>query len=351
VPKEKKGPRTKYLSVLGKYIKAYDGFTPHPDIEYLTTYHYLTSEGKELFGAQVIGDNMRNEAVWQVGAKGEAFAQVGKSIPTIPPGEYIHEEDSNDRIWAKRLKTVSDNLIDLPDLPTTFILNQIKMFWNKKAEYEKYGFLQKRGILLHGPPGCGKSSIISMLKRQIIELGGIVFNAEDFETLTSGLKEFREVEPERPVMTVVEDLETYLEGSNGSNVAKSETAALALYDGENQINNVVHVATTNKPESLADRFIRRPGRFDLIIGLHAPTRNTREAYLRSICGEGLKEEDLTNILDNTRGLSLAYMREIATTYLVLEIPLEETIARLKKNFKQDFSKEEGFSLGFSNAKT
>lgn len=286
--------------------------------------------------------------VWQVGGNGTAYAQVGKTVTTMPAGEYVHEEDSNDRLWAKQQKTVSDNLIDLPDLPTTFILNQIKTFWAKKEEYKKYGFLQKRGILLYGPPGCGKSSIIAMLKRQIIDLGGVVFGLESFGMLTRGLKELRENEPERPVMTIAEDLETYLEGSNGSNVAQSETEALALYDGENQINNVVHVATTNKPEALADRFIRRPGRFDLVIGLHAPTRKTREAYLRSICGDNLKDEDLKKILDKTNGLSLAYMREIATTFLVLDIPLDETIGRLLKNSRQDFSKQEGFSLGFTS---
>lgn len=298
-------------------------------------------------GNLVQGDKMKQQPVWQVGSNGMAFAQVGKSVEIMPSGEYLHEEDSNDRIWARKQKTVSDNLIDLPDLPTTFILNQIKKFWSKKEEYAKYGFLQKRGILLHGPAGCGKSSIINLLKRQIIDIGGVVFTVDEFELLTKGLKEFRDVEPDRPVMTVVEDLETYLEGSNGSNVARSETDALALYDGENQINNVVHVATTNKPDAIADRFIRRPGRFDLVIGLHAPTRATREAYLRSICGASLNEEDLKKILDKTKGLSLAYMREIATTFLVLEIPLDETISRLTKNAKQDFSNREGFSVGFT----
>jgi energy-coupling factor transporter ATP-binding protein EcfA2 len=334
----------KLYRVLGKYVK--NALKINHRLYHACYWGSLTEEGK-VFVKGTQGDQVENEAVWQVGEKGSAYAQVGKSIPVMPAGEYIHETDANDRVWAKKLKTVSDNLIDLPDLPTEYILNQIKKFWSKKEEYAKYGFLQKRGILLYGPPGCGKSSIIAMLKRQIVELDGVVFGLEDFETLTSGLREFREVEPERPVMTIAEDLETYLEGSNGSNVAKSETAALALYDGENQINNVVHIATTNKPDALADRFIRRPGRFDLVIGLHAPTRNTRKAYLESICKTGLTNEQLNDILDKTKGLSLAYMREIATTFLVLEIPLEETIKRLTKNAKQNFSEREGFSVGFS----
>jgi len=288
------------------------------------------------------------KAAWQVGAKGTAFSQVGQTVPEMPSGEFIFEEDSNGRLWAKGQKTITDNLIDLPDLPTNFMLDQVKLFWSKKLEYERFGFLQKRGIMLYGPPGCGKSSIIALLKRQLIDLGGVVFSMGDggYDQLSTGLKEFREVEPERPCMTIVEDIETYLEGSNGSNVARSETDALALYDGEHQINNVVHIATTNKPDAVADRFIRRPGRFDVVIGLHSPTRATREAYLKSICKGQLNDEDMTKILDKTNGLSLAYLREIATTYLVLEIPLDETIARLNKNKKDKFNGTEGFSVGF-----
>jgi SpoVK/Ycf46/Vps4 family AAA+-type ATPase len=121
-----------------------------------------------------------------------------------------------------------------------------------------------------------------------------------------------------------------------------------MYDGENQCNNVIHVATTNKPEIIADRFIRRPGRFDLVIGVHAPTKETRAAYLNKVCNGQLSDEQAANILEKTEGLSLAYMRDIASTYLVLGIPLEETIARLQKQSKQKYSANKtGFTIGFT----
>jgi len=324
---------------------------------YMKASWYLTEEKmyNEKHGIKNEGEDEMNPetevGMWQVGAKGTAFATIGQSVPSIPPGEYMLEEDANDRLWSRKQNSVTDGLIDLPDLPTDYILDQIKVFWSKKDVYAKYNFLQKRGIMLYGPAGCGKSSIVSLLKKQIIDLGGVVYVNDDYDVLIKGLKEFRSIEPERPVMTVTEDIETYLEGSNGSNVAKSETAALSLYDGENQINGVVHIATTNKPKAIADRFIRRPGRFDLVIGISPATRATRAAYLRNVCGSALSEIDLNMILDKTSGLSLAYLREIATTYLVLEIPLEETISRLKKNFKGEFQEgSKGFTVGFVDNK-
>lgn len=289
-----------------------------------------------------------SSSAWQVGNRGTRFSKIGQQQAEVPPGEYIWVEDHNGVLWAEKQTTKTDNLLNLPDLPTDYILKQIDTFWSKKDAYDGLGMLQKRGILLYGPPGCGKSSIIALLKRQLVEREGVVFGMgeEGYSQLIEGLKQFREVEPERPVMTIVEDMETYMEGSNGSNVAQSEKDALALYDGEHQINRVVHIGTTNKPEVLADRFMKRPGRFDLVIGVWSPTRACREAYLRTIGRGKIAEDKLIEILDATNGLSLAYMREIITTYLILEIPLEDTIKRLRDNAKQKFNGKEGFSVGF-----
>jgi hypothetical protein len=303
-------------------------------------------------GAPIKGDirTMTETGVWHISSKG-SYAAVDKSTNMLPPGEYSHAEDSTGTLWCKPGKALSDTLIELPDLPTEYLLNQAKTFWASRDNYAKYGFLQKRGALMYGPPGCGKTSIINLLKRQIISIGGVVFTVGgSFDTLINGLKEFRKIEPDRPVMTVVEDLETYLESSNGSNIAREETSALALYDGEDQINNVFHLATTNKPDAIADRFIRRPGRFDIVIAVYSPTKAARTAYLKAVCGDNLSETDLNHIVEHTKGLSLAYMREIATTYLVLGIPLEETIGRLKKNFKDKFQAKEGYGLGFLEEK-
>jgi len=273
----------------------------------------------------------------------------GLNTEPLPSGVYGSFYSSSEGIYYhQKIDIPTDEVLDLPGLPIDYILKQVDVFWSKTSEYKKFGFLQKRGILLYGPPGCGKSSIIALLRRQIIKRNGVIFvPTEDFGLFNKSLADFRSMEPDRPIMTIVEDLETYLESSNGSNLASNEKAALSLYDGERQVNNVIHIATTNKPDAIADRFIRRPGRFDVVIGVHAPGRETRGAYLRHIC-KNIEEKQINEILDQTDGLSLAYMREIATTYLVLEIPLKETIARLKKQANQKYAtKQTGFTIGFT----
>lgn len=295
---------------------------------------------------------MGKQPIWKLDSDGHYSIVGNPHNGPLPAGSYRGMYTSGPPTWYFiPTKSNSDTLIDLPGLPIKYILDQIQTFWDKTDEYKKYGFLQKRGIMLYGPPGCGKSSITGLLLKQLFERNGVCFlgTTDGFSFLSSTIAEFRKVEPNRPIMTLVEDIETAFESSNGSNTAQSEKAALALYDGEQQFNNVVHVATTNKPELIADRFIRRPGRFDLIIGVHAPTRETREAYLKVICNGHLTPKQTTDILDKTEGLSLAYLREIASTYLVLGLPLDETIARLQAQAKQKFtSSKTGFTIGFTD---
>jgi hypothetical protein len=276
-----------------------------------------------------------------------SFQSVDDVRPILPPGLYSLDLDEGKKLYTP-VKSPSDQPTDLPGLPSKYLLDQIKLFWSRGDRYQKYHLLQKRGILLYGAPGCGKTSIINLLSQDLIAMGGVIFMIDDFETATACIQHFRSVEPERPIMTIMEDIEGIFRGDQGNREVK---AALSLLDGQDQVNNITHLATTNQPEELADRFIKRPGRFDLIIGIHAPQRNTREAYLKYVTQGEIPEDKLKELVDKTEGLSLAYLREIASTYLCLDIPVEETLVRLQKNFKLKHLKagkeaKLGFSIGY-----
>jgi SpoVK/Ycf46/Vps4 family AAA+-type ATPase len=291
-----------------------------------------------------------SEARWR--KSGEYFVSVANPHDgPLPAGTYMPYFMSSTAEWYfQPVPMKTDNLFTLPGLPIDYILGQIENFWGKTEEYNFYGFLQKRGIMLYGSPGCGKTSIVNLLRASLVKRDGIVLllPEDGFSVLGRAIGHLRTVEPNRPIMTLVEDLETYLESSNSNNNAGQEKHALALYDGERQVDNVIHVATTNKPEVIADRFIRRPGRFDVIIGVHNPTEEARREYLRHIINGKMDAAQLEEITLQTDGLSLAYLREIASTYLVLGIPLDETITRLKTQAKAKYTTNRtGFTIGFT----
>ena len=272
---------------------------------------------------------------------GFRYQRAGIVTHHLPRGIYrISKSDHG--IFFEKQSFPTDEAVDLPGLPIAYILKQMTLFWERADIYRKHGLIHKRGILLYGFPGCGKTSIVRLLCDEIMRRDGIIFSIDDFGLAAAGVGEFRSAEPDRLIMTIQEDIEGYFDGTAGPAQLK---AALSFLDGQDQTNHVLHLATTNEPEKLADKFIKRPGRFDLIIGIHNPSEETREAYLRHI-SSNLSDEQLNTLVKNTAGLSLAYLRELISTYVCLEIPLQETLDRLKMDAKKKVLKNPGNSGQF-----
>jgi predicted AAA+ superfamily ATPase len=106
--------------------------------------------------------------------------------------------------------------------------------------------IQTQSQLLWGDPGCGKSGIIQLCVKKLIEVeNGIVINIGDEDQFTwysDIIKELRKIEPERPLIVILEDIDS-LAGED----RYSTTKLLNILDGVNQIDNVVYIATTNYP--------------------------------------------------------------------------------------------------------
>lgn len=298
-----------------------------------------------VWAGEVLSDKFISRSGGWVSETGDRFKAVSVVKTALDSGVYSFDKTDQGLFFVTQ-PFRSDVPARLPGLPCDIILDQIELFWTKEEIYKKHGFVHKRGILLYGEPGCGKTSIIRLLANQIIERGGIVFSIDDFELASQAVTAFRKVEKTRPILTIQEDIEGLFDGSAGNDQVKS---ALSFLDGQDQVDNIVHIATTNQPEKIADRFIRRPGRFDLVIGIKKPLPETREAYLRHVTNNTIPEEKLKEIVLKSEGFPMSYLREIASTNICLGINLDDTIARLKHNKKAQFKNTEsdlGFVIGY-----
>jgi SpoVK/Ycf46/Vps4 family AAA+-type ATPase len=235
-----------------------------------------------------------------------------------------------------------DRLIDLPDSESERLLEEVIQFRGLRSVFAEHGFLYKRGILLWGPPGSGKTVTIQQLLKLFVTNGdGIALMVENPRIATECMHMIRKIEPERQILAIMEDMDALIDNHG-------ESGFLNLLDGESQLQNVVYVATTNYPERLDKRFVDRPSRFDTIRYIGMPTADAREAYLKAKM-PGAATSTISEYVAGTDGFSVAYLRELVVLTQCFSLPLDVALARLRKMHKTQpkSTDKEGPAFGFA----
>jgi predicted AAA+ superfamily ATPase len=279
--------------------------------------------------------------------KNNEYAPAYPTVPKVPAGVYeIGWNASLSTYTVKKQPFKTDELYHLPSYEITDILKDIDNFWDRADNYKKYNYIHKRGILMYGEPGCGKSGIIQLISQQIIKKDGIVINVkdeEDVEKFTSFIATFRQVEPNRPLIVLLEDIDS-LAGEGRHQTAR----LLNILDGVKQIEGVVYIATTNYPEKLQDRITNRPSRFDRRYKVELPNADIRRAYIQhKLNDEDLKGIDIEEWIKKTEGMSLSHLKEVVISVIVMGRTFEETIENLE-GLKKTPTIKGGGKVGFGN---
>lgn len=271
----------------------------------------------------------------QYTSSGGVFQPVSETQMKLPPGVYKVGQNMQG-IYYQRYYLNTDKLLKFKDERYEKVLKEVDDFWKKKRIYHEMGYTHKRGILLHGVPGAGKSCLLKLVMEDSVKRDNVVFicEAEKANTLITGVRSFHEVEPERPILVILEDLDEGLR--------YCEKTLLNLFDGDAQIDGVLYLATTNHLESFSPRMIR-PGRFDRRVLIGLPPEEGRFAYLTHKLGVVEDSKDIRKIAGKTEGFSFADLRELVVSVYCLEGDIEEVIQRLKKGLvKQSEKSSKGY---------
>jgi AAA+ superfamily predicted ATPase len=251
---------------------------------------------------------------------GGAFFFVNNVEEKLPPGTYrIQYRGGRMCFVPEHIKT--DEIIHLEHSLQDSIIADIQKFWTKKEIYEKFGLLHKRGVLLHGPQGSGKTAVVYQLCEEIRKVGGFSIIVDDPEDDGAAIRRLREVEPDRPILAIVEEIDMQIAPYNEADWA-------SLLDGELNVDNIIWLATTNNLEKLHPRFRNRPSRFDVVVEVGMPTKNDRARYIVSKFKD-IDAELLNKITIDTEGFSLAHLKEFLVSTYCLEAPYSATLVRLK----------------------
>jgi len=272
-----------------------------------------------------------NVTQWSIGGNGR-YVATGRTAPKLPAGVYSPFSTPYNT-GLEKVSVNSDGIYRLPDMATQAILSEIETFWNNEGLYRKHNLLYKRGVILWGEPGSGKSIAIKLLMNEIMKRDGVVILIDHVQTAIGAIKDFRKVEPSRNVILVFEDIDEIIH-YNG------ESSVLSLLDGEQNIDNVLNLASTNYPDRLGARIMNRPSRFDRRIYVGMPSAPAREAYFIQATDDNFK--DVERWVKDTEGMSIAHLRELVAAVYCLNQDYDSVIERLKKMAKPVKVKSDGF---------
>lgn len=271
----------------------------------------------------------------------DTFRPAGLTRERLIPAIYQFEED-NLGLYARKIAVITDSLIPLPDTANERVLDGMKVFWQRQPKYKEHGLLYKRGVLLWGPPGSGKTATLQLLSQHLLgpEMEGIVIICSHPSLTSAGLAALRRIEPERRLICIFEDIDEII-------AMHGEHQILALLDGENQVENIVNVATTNYPDRLGARIVNRPSRFDERIFVGMPSAAARGVYLRKVCPY-LETREMERWITDTDGLSIAHLRELAASVSCLGQAYDSVLTRLR-TMRQKIRETDGIgsAVGFS----
>jgi|AntAceMinimDraft_18_1070375.scaffolds.fasta_scaffold05180_2 transitional endoplasmic reticulum ATPase len=209
--------------------------------------------------------------------------------------------------------------------------------------FERLGIDPPKGVLLHGPPGCGKTLIARAVANEtdahITHLSGPEIMNKFYGESEANLRRiFEQATSHAPSIIFFDEIDAIApkrEEMGGEKQVEKRVVAqlLALMDGLASRGQVIVIGATNIPNSL-DPALRRPGRFDREIEIGIPDKNGRRAILDvHTRGMPLAEDvDLARISEITHGFvgadlealsREAAMVTLRTIFPVIDFEMEE----------------------------
>ena len=182
--------------------------------------------------------------------------------------------------------------------------------------FVRLGIEPHSGILLYGPPGCGKTLLAKVMASEseanMFPINGPEIMNKYYGETEAKLRDiFKEAKDNSPSIIFIDEIDAIApkrEEAYGDVEKRVVAQLLALMDGLNDRGNVIVLGATNRPDSI-DPALRRPGRFDREFEISVPNEDGRleilEIYTRSMpISEDIDLKDLSSELHGYTGADI-----------------------------------------------
>ncbi|KFH72317.1 hypothetical protein MVEG_02608 [Podila verticillata NRRL 6337] len=242
------------------------------------------------------------------------FSYFERALKTIRPsgmGEY-----------QTKIPTVTfDQLYGIQEAITDLRISIIEPF-NNPQKYIDLGISPPRGVIVHGPPGVGKTMLCCALAEEL----GINFMLVESSQIRSKVvgeseqniaRMFAQAKANAPCILFIDQIDvlapargtTHTSENSGDRIVTSLLTEMDGFftgsSGKSAEVDVLVLAATNRPEVI-DAAILRPGRLDQIVYIPVPDLKTRKAILEGYMAKmpmSISPEEVARLSENTVGFS------------------------------------------------
>jgi SpoVK/Ycf46/Vps4 family AAA+-type ATPase len=293
--------------------------------------------------------NLNSDKRWQIRYKKTVSGSDMLEAVGIKPnlkGELIENQEEN-----RNIPPVSFSDIGGIDDVIQSIREVIELPLKRPELFRYMGIKSHKGILLYGPPGCGKTMIAKAIANEInahfIAIKGPELLNKYLGESEANLRSiFSDAREKQPSIIFFDEIDAIAQKRSSNETLRSEsrfvTQLLSLMDGIEDYGKVCVIASTNRHESL-DIALLRPGRFDYTIFINKPTKKgcrdifrikTRDMPLSS----KIDDEQFAEKLHGLTGAEIDFVvREAAYNCLRRSLDLRKCIAT-DNNYKINLNK-------------
>ncbi|MEM3609717.1 MAG: AAA family ATPase [Candidatus Anstonellales archaeon] len=295
-------------------------------------YDRLAKKSERFSGADI--KNVIDECVRLAASDAQSKGEIVKInqemiefvLSSVKPSVSLSDLEEYERFrmdFERRISTTGKK-VDVDDdtkikLSDVIGLEGVKQLVREAIEYpllheeemKKYDVKPLKGILLFGPPGCGKTMLVKAAANELnakflyascaeISKNGITYMASAIKDLFTRARE------NAPSIVFLDEIEA-IASTREFGISPSVSQLLTELDGIRELKNVVVIGATNVPE-IIDRALLRPGRFDRVILIPPPDIEARKhmfiKFLEKVPQENIDYEKLAQLSEGYSGADI-----------------------------------------------